>query len=214
MSEPDDFELLDRWREGDGRSGDLLFRRHFPRIYRFFRSKIGGDAEDLAQRTFLACIEGRERFRQASSFRTYLFGVARNQLLMHLRRKGRGRDAALDSDSSIPASSPESRAKQGEERRLVLKAMQKLPVDFQVALELFYWEDMSVDEIAEVLDVPAGTIKSRLWRGREMLRKHVEDEACSPEVKESTMQLLNQWIRTLRETLPAPSGEPQDDAPE
>src|SRR5690606_27370383 len=89
---PSDLELLDAWRRGDGRSGELLFRRYFAQLNRFFRNKTDTGAEDLIQTTFLACVEGRDRFRESSSFRTYLFGIAHNVLCAHYRRVARTAD--------------------------------------------------------------------------------------------------------------------------
>ena len=83
---PTDFELLDAWRAGDRDAGNELFLRHFESVCRFFRNKVRDGVEDLIQRTFLACVESRERFRKEATFRTYLFTVARNELFAHFRR--------------------------------------------------------------------------------------------------------------------------------
>jgi RNA polymerase sigma-70 factor (ECF subfamily) len=204
----DDFELLDKWRGGDSVAGDALFRRHFARIYRFFRSKVGADAEDLTQRTFLACVESRERMAEDSNFRAYVFGVARNQLLMHYRRAGRGSAPDPERQSVRQLGHcPALGLEKGEELRLVLAAMQNLPIDFQVALELYYWEDMEVVHIAQVLELPEGTVKSRLHRGRERLREEITKAAGSDALAQSTLQALNDWIKLLREQVPAGSEE-------
>src|SRR5690606_21707651 len=83
----DDFELLDAWRGGDLQAGSALFDRHFESIHRFLRNKVGDDTDEVMQRTLLACVETRDRFRGASTFLTYLFGVARLELLAHYRRR-------------------------------------------------------------------------------------------------------------------------------
>ena len=204
----DDFELLEAWRGGDGAAGDTLFRRHFARVYRFFRSKVGADAEDLTQRTFLACIESRQRMAEDSNFRAYVFGVARNQLLMYYRRAGRDRKAPDPEHESVRqlGDCPALGLEKGEELRLVLAAMQNLPIDFQVALELYYWEDMEVEHIAQVLEVPLGTVKSRLHRGRERLRDEIAKAASSEALARSTLQALNDWIKLLRERVPGVGG--------
>jgi RNA polymerase sigma-70 factor (ECF subfamily) len=197
----EDFELLEAWRNGDGRAGDALFKRHFLRIYRFFRSKVAGDAEDLTQRTFLALIENKERMREDSNFRTYAFGIARNQLLMHFRKLGYDRERPLESRSAaqLTGDGIETDLRRGEELRLVLAAMRRLPMEFQMALELYYWEDLGINDIAEVLDVAPGTVKSRLWRGRELLRKEIQNSDAPRALRDSTLQELNRWIGALRE---------------
>ena len=84
---PDDFELLDAWRSGDRAAGNTLFERHFDAVCRFFANKVNDNVDDLIQKTFLGCIEGRDRFRKQSSFRTYLFAVAHNILRVHFRTR-------------------------------------------------------------------------------------------------------------------------------
>jgi RNA polymerase sigma-70 factor (ECF subfamily) len=88
--EPDDRALLVAWRAGDRERGNELFRRHIRSVSRFFRSKIPEAAEDLTQTTFLAVAQVDPARIGEVPFRAYLFGIARNQLLMHLvRRRGR-----------------------------------------------------------------------------------------------------------------------------
>src|SRR5262245_5534947 len=94
-----DLALLERWRQGDRRAGEDLFARHLAEVYRFFEHKVGSDAEDLAQRTFLACTAARDQFRGQSTFRTYLFTIARHELHGYLRKLPRGERVDLDSTS-------------------------------------------------------------------------------------------------------------------
>lgn len=201
MADPNDLGLLARWRRGDAAAGDALFKSHFVGIYRFFTSKVGPDAEELTQRTFLALAENRDDMREDSNFRAYAFGIARNQVLMHFRRLGRGHETDIESQSvaDLSVDGLETGLRKGEELRLLLRAMQRIPLDFQIALELYYWEDMATAEIAEVLGISPGTVKSRLWRGREMLRKEIERVDAPDALRQSTLQNLNRWIEALRE---------------
>lgn len=82
-----DVELLEAWRAGDKRAGKRLFERHYDAVHRFFRNKVGSDAPDLVQKTFLGCIESVDRFRGEGSFRSWLFAVAYRQLCKHYRSK-------------------------------------------------------------------------------------------------------------------------------
>lgn len=81
----DDVELLDAWKGGDRRAGAALFERHYPAVLRLFHNKAGEQGKDLIQRTFLRCLEARDRILPGSSFRSFLFGIARNVLLEHFR---------------------------------------------------------------------------------------------------------------------------------
>ena len=89
----EDNTLLDRWCAGDTAAGNVLFKRHFATLYRFFEHKTDGEVDDLVQETFLQCVRGRETFRRQSTFRTYLFAIARHVLFQHWRdrlRRQRG----------------------------------------------------------------------------------------------------------------------------
>ncbi len=195
-----DDELLAAWRAGTAPAAEALFERHFDALYRFFRNKADDAADDLVQRTLLACFEGRDRFRGECSFRTYLFAVARNQLLAFLAQQRRaaridpGQDSVADS-----AASPSGTLDRRREQTLVLQALRRLPVDHQVLLELFYWEQLSGSELAEVLGVPEGTIRTRLRRARELLTKEIEGLGAHPELLHSTITDLDGWAAALRD---------------
>lgn len=180
----DDGQLLQRWRDGDLSAGEALVTRHYPAIYRFFRNKAPDDVDDLTQRTFLGCAEGRERFEQLSSFRTFLFGVARHVLYEHFRRRRRDQviDFGLSTAEGLAPTASQQLAARDERQRLMM-ALRRLPVDLQVALELYYWEDLSTREMAEALELPAGTVQRRLQRGRARLQQELallgQQEECA-----------------------------------
>ena len=175
-------------------------------MHRFFKSKVPAEAEDLTQRTFLACVESRDVIDATRSFPAYLFGIARNRLLTYLRDAKSADGIDMDSVRAVDvADSPEAGSARREERRLVLAAMRRIPLDYQVALELFYWESLAIDEIADVLEAPAGTIKSRLSRGRTLLRDEIVATARTPELSQSTLRYLADWIESLRANLPKAS---------
>lgn len=202
----DDLALLDAWRNGDKAAGDVLLQRHFDGLYRFFRNKLDHGVDDLIQRTFVACIAAKDSFRKQSSFRTYLFTVARHELYHHYAR--RQRDAAMfaPETTSIASmgASPTSVVAREQEQRILLRALRGLPLDLQVAIELFYWEQLSMAEIAEILEVPVGTAKSRLRRAREALEAKVRELADTPELAESTLVSFERWAESIRTLLGTP----------
>lgn len=170
-----DLTLLERWRRGDSRAGQELFARHFADIYRFFEHKVGADADDLAQRTFMACIDARDRFRGGSTFRTYLFAIARNQLYSYFRRMPRAEhiDFELTSIADLMPSlgSQLGRARAVERLRL---ALVQLPAEQQLLLELHYWHELDADALSEVFETTGGAIRVRLLRARRALRERME----------------------------------------
>ncbi len=190
-----DDALLQAWRAGDRNAGQQLIERHFDAVCRFFRSKVGDDVDDLIQRTFLDCLERTQEIR-TPTFRSYLFAVARNRLFDHLRRGFRRPVDALGSRSITDLQTRASGAiAKAQAKELVTRALQALPVDFQITLELAYWEELSGAEISAALGVSEHTVRSRLSRGRKMLRAHVERLAEAPVEAEQTLKHLERQIK-------------------
>jgi RNA polymerase sigma factor (sigma-70 family) len=195
-----DFELLEAWRAGDQTAGSALFERHFDAVFRFFRNKVTAGAEDLVQQTFLACVEARDRFRGDSSFRTYLFAAARNLLFAHYASRARSPeefDASVTSCADLGVS-PSGIVVEQEEHRILLAALRRLPLEMQVALELYFFEQLAGPELATALGVPEGTVRSRIRRGLEILRTKFAELLADPGV-ESTTSDIEAWAKQLRE---------------
>jgi RNA polymerase sigma factor (sigma-70 family) len=208
MEPKTDFELLEAWREGDQRAGKELFARHFDSIYRFFRSKVDDAAEDLTQQTFLGCVKAKDSYRGDASFRTYLYTIARNRLYTHIRDRQRrdavvevGQQSVADLGLGSGLGSATAAIAAREEQRLLLQAMRHLPLEMQVALELHYWEGLSVREIAIVIETPEGTIKRRLQRARQRLDELIVELASSDELRRSTQANFDDWAKALRANL-------------
>lgn len=171
-----DFELLDRWRAGDNAAGQALLARHFDTLCGFFESKCGQDADDLVQRTMLACVASRDRFRKDASFRTYLFTVARHELYHHLqarRRDGARLDFSITSIAEI-LTTPRSRMIKDADKVRVVEALRRLPVEQQTLLELYYWQELDMEALSEVLEIEPGATRVRLHRARKKLRELLE----------------------------------------
>jgi RNA polymerase sigma factor (sigma-70 family) len=194
-----DYELLASWRRGDLEAAAVLAERHVRTLYRFFHNKVHDAMEDLAQKTLLACVEGRDRIDETRSFRAYLLGIARHQLYRHYRglRRSEREIGALSVAQLVGSPSHEIAVE--EERRLLLAALRRLPIETQLVLELFYWEGMTTPEIAATLDEPDGTIRSRLSRGKALLRDVLEEMDAAPEARTATLTRLEDWARGLHE---------------
>ena len=181
------------------RPARALFERHFDALYRFFCAKTVAAAEDLTQETLLACVKGKERIEAGSKFRAYMFAVARRILYHHYdktRRKG-DREVGQRSVADLSPGQSTIMAKR-EEEKLFLAALRSLPLDYQIAVELQTWEGLTGPEIAAVLDVPEGTIRSRLRRARLQLEVRIRELAESPDVLESTLTGLDGWAANVR----------------
>jgi RNA polymerase sigma factor (sigma-70 family) len=196
-----DLERLEAWKRGDRAAGRELLDRYYEPLARFFRNKVGVDAPDLVQRTMLACIESRDRFRGTASFRTYLFTIARNELCAYFRRSHREVDLGESSIADL-GTSPSAALGRREEQRLLLEALRRVSVDAQITLELYYWEKLDTREIAEVLDIPAATVRSRLRLARDAVEAQLAALSLSRKVLTSTVEGFERWMRSMQARLP------------
>lgn len=200
----EDLEALEAWRAGDRDAGERLMRRHYPSVLRFFELKATAAADDLTQRTFLACMEGRERFRGEGSFKGYLFGIARFQLLEYLRRSDRGGRLVRfgEEDDAAVVTRLSTVVARHQEQQLLLRAMVCLPTDMHVALQLYYWEGLPTAEIGQVLGIPKSTVTTRLARAREQLRQQLTAMAKPGPVRTRLLEDLEGWARSVAATPP------------
>jgi RNA polymerase sigma factor (sigma-70 family) len=176
----EDLTMLQRWRDGDRHAGQALCGRHLDEIYRFFEHKIPGEADDLTQQTFLACVKARDQFRGQSTFRTYLFSIARNELYMRLRQLPRREHVDLEVSSlNELVSSPSKQLGKQQELAQVRAALSQLPVDQQVLLEFHYWHDLDAAALAEMFETSPGNIRVKLLRARRALRERLGASAVS-----------------------------------
>ena len=197
-----DVELLHGWAGGDREAGGELFRRHFVAVFRFFSNKVGAAAEDLTQQTFLACVESPQNFRGEGVFRAYLLATARNVLYKEYRRRRR-KDDRLDFTSKSAhdlGPSPSAVLEDKAQRRTVLEALRRIPVDYQIAIELYLWEDLTAAQMAEILELTEPGVRSRLRRAKTALARELDAVDAGPSL-DSTTSDLESWAESLRRTL-------------
>lgn len=206
-----DFELLEQWRAGDVEAGNQLFDRHFESIYRFLCHKTSSDPADLVQAVFLACVESPDAFRGDSSFRTYLFAIARKTLYKHYRDRAPDADFGVTSLADL-GPTPSRLADKRISDRLLLEALRAIPLELQIALELHYWEHMAGPEIAEVLEIAEGTVRSRLRRAKEALEEKLKQLSRSPRELETTLANLDQWAHAVRDLVDPDAADPPEHA--
>ena len=194
----DDISLLERWRDGDREAGNLLFERHFAVVCNFFRNKVSDGVDDLIQRTFVTCLEIEPNFRGDATFRSFLLGIARNVLFRHFRERSRdGRTFAPLETSVCDIDPTPSVMLAGRQRHAhLLEALRKLPVDLQIALELYFWESWTMKEIAVAQGIPPGTAASRLRRAKEALKQTLATGGTVPSDAD-----LERWAAEIRSTL-------------
>ncbi len=173
-----DRELVERAARGSREAFDELVRRHQSAIVSLARASTRGsdDAEDIAQEVFLRAWRGLGGFRGDSSFRTWLHRVAVNVVHSHTGRVGRLRQLLLpraDSDADDPIERAPARTDLEAEtllRDAIDRALATLPEELRMAVILRDVQGLDYREIADVLDVPIGTVESRIFRGRQRLK--------------------------------------------
>jgi len=199
-----DAELLVSWREGEAAAGEELVRRHYRVVERFLANKVGLERiPDLAQETFVRCVEARDRIDEAARFQTYLLTIAYRVFCAHLRREYRvASTAELDSVTLEAVDpSPSTLMVRKQEQRLLLEGLRAISVNHQVVLELHYWEELTTEEIGQILDIPPPTARSRLRRARSALEAAMAAKARSPALLDSTLTRIEDWAAACRREL-------------
>jgi RNA polymerase sigma-70 factor (ECF subfamily) len=198
--ETTELRLIRHWRSGDRTSGDRLLRRYVPVLKSYFARRVNSNVDELIQRTLLACVQAVDRYEGRSSFKTYLLGIAHHQFLMSLRPEplaGRGLGAATLSTRADD--SPSQLVAFRQEHFILVKALIRINPEYLGVLKLFYWGQMSVEEIASRLGIPAGTVKSRLARGRAELKTIVSGMNVKPSDRDDALRELQAWLASREE---------------
>jgi len=161
---------------------DLYQDKLFHMSYRMLNNRH--EAEDVVQDTFLRVYRNLERYNETMKFSTWIYRIATNLCIDRLRRRkpGFSLDAeteghdGLDGYSMLPGDdrTPESETILSETKEIVRRAIDTLPAKYKSVMVLRYLEDMSLQEVGDVLDMPVTTVKTRVHRGREFLRKKLE----------------------------------------
>lgn len=203
----EDWELFQKWSDGDRAAGETLVRRHVGVLTRFFRNKVRNpdDAAELTSETLLACTKNKDRINP-TSFRSFLFAVAMNTLRNYHRKQGK-RQREFDDfeeicvgDSDHPRSLS-SMAEMVSEGRLLVRALRRLSLDQQIVLELEYFETLKGTEIAELLGIPVQTVYTRSRRGKDRLKTVMTELADNPQLAQSTIMGLETWAIEIRKEL-------------
>lgn len=174
-----------------------IFDRHHSQLYRYLRRRVGdGLAADLAAETFVVAFARRAAYRaQMPDARPWLYGIAHNLLRNHLRDERRqlaayarrGTDPLADPDALAAFSTAEARADSAAISAELAQILARMPARDRHVLLLFAWADMSYAEIAQALNIPVGTVRSRLNRTRRQLRVLAERGSLNHLGRESWM---------------------------
>lgn len=158
-----------------------LVDAYYEALYRFGYSltRSPDHAADLVQETFSIWAAKNEQLRDRSKAKTWLFTTLHREFLGQRRKQARFSDEPLDENVEQEASGNEERADRQLDGQRVVELLGEMDEMYQAPLALFYLQQHSYKEIAEILDVPIGTVMSRLSRGKELLRKRMTSEPSS-----------------------------------
>lgn len=196
----EDRELLAAWAGGDQKAGTDFFRRYADRVTRFFARKLDDDVADLVQRTFVKMLEAQKKGVEIQSVGGYLFAVARTELYDSLRDKQkRGKFEPAVTSLADLGTSPSQVLARNEEQRLLLAALRRIPLDSQVALELYYWEQLSMQEVAEALGVTKSAAINRVHRARDQVRTALAELDGPQRLVTETIKDFEAWVARVRD---------------
>jgi RNA polymerase sigma-70 factor (ECF subfamily) len=183
-AELNDKQLVERVQRGDKRAFDLLTLKYQHKIVglvgRYIRD--ADEVMDVTQEAFIKAYRALPRFRGDSAFYTWLYRIAINTAKNHLvSRSRRPPDTDIDVDGEFQAdsavlrdvASPDNQLASDELERTIFKAIDDLPEELRVAVTLREFEGMSYEEIAEVMECPVGTVRSRIFRAREAIERSI-----------------------------------------
>lgn len=171
-------ELIIKATEGDWRSFEEIVRNYQDKVFSIalMLTKDGIEAEELAHLSFIKLWRNLGKFNFKSSFSTWLYRLVHNTFYDYLRKRKRwqANEVALEKFHSLEGTDDPYRDLQaGELKEIVKNALEKLPEKLRLIVVYYDMEGMSYKEISGIIKRPAGTVKSRLFRGRELLRKEL-----------------------------------------
>jgi RNA polymerase sigma-70 factor (ECF subfamily) len=177
----DEAVLVARLRRGEAEALGLAYDTHHEHVRRFARQLLADDdaAEDVVHDVFVTLPSASKRFEGRSSLRTFLFSIAAN-VVRHTKRATARRLGAYERLHEEPRGTSED-VEEARERRALAELMdrllQRLPMDQRLVVVLCVIEDRTSTEVAEILRVPEGTVRTRLFHARKKLREWVDEEA-------------------------------------
>jgi RNA polymerase sigma-70 factor, ECF subfamily len=168
--------------QGDRAALDALLRRHYDRIYALCRRMTGTDADaaDAAQEALISIVRGLPRFDGRAAFGTWAHRIAANACIDELRRRTRRPDPGLPEIEHAPAGGPPLTDQSVTDRIELDAALAALPRDFRLAVTLRDQLGLDYAEIAAVLEIPVGTVRSRISRGRAALAERLAPDHHRP----------------------------------
>jgi RNA polymerase sigma-70 factor (ECF subfamily) len=169
---------VERVRAGDLRAFEQLYKSYYPRLSRFLSNLLRRPhlVEEVLNDTMLVVWDKIEDFRGASRLSTWMFGIAYRQALGALRRLDEPVDDEALEHSESPEANPEQAAGQERARRTLSEAIERLSPSHRAVVNLTYFQEFGYREIAEIMDCPIDTVKTRMFQARRQLKQNLSGE--------------------------------------
>jgi RNA polymerase sigma-70 factor, ECF subfamily len=166
-----DETLIEKVAAGNRLAMQVLFARHHVRVYRFVLRMVGNDAvaEDVTSEAFLSVWRQAHRFEARSAVTTWILAIARYKALAELRRRGEAPGDEESADASDPADDPEVAFQNKHRGEILRRCLTQLSREHREIIDLVYYHEKSVQEVAEILDIPGNTVKTRMFYARRKL---------------------------------------------
>lgn len=179
-----DEQLIARFQQGDVQAFDVLVRRYKDQLLNFVYRFVGNrsDAEDIVQETFLRVFKNKHYYKEIAKFSTWVYTIAGNLAKTELRRRKRRKFFSVsnfvneEKDYDIPDRdhNPEAEVDGALKDAVIQKAIEKLPPKFKEVILLRDVQGFAYEEISQILNIPLGTVKSRVNRGRLKLQEDLK----------------------------------------
>ena len=182
-----DSELIQLARSGDDHAYDQLLKKYKQSVYNLVFRMVRDiqEAEDLTQESFIKAFSSLAQFNEEYAFSTWLYKIATNNCIDYFRKRKlqtysldkpiQYKDSEIQQEIPDPELNPEKSILADERHSIIQDAISTLPEKYYTAIVLRHNEERSYEEIAEILELPLGTVKARIFRAREMLNKALKD---------------------------------------
>ena len=178
MSGPEDTELIKRIAKQDQTAVEVLYGRYQVRVFRFILRKVRSEAvaEELTNEVFMEVWRNASRFEGRSSLSSWILGIAHNRAISSLRKR---RETELDEDAAgaiaDDSDDPEVTAQKTDKGALLRQCMERLSDEHRTIIDLVYYHEKSIAEVAEIVEIPQNTVKTRMFYARKKLSEFLEE---------------------------------------
>lgn len=181
-----DEEIAKRVCRGDKEAFGVLIERYEDKLTRYIRrfTQVNDDVSDVLQVIFIKAYTNLQGFDTSRSFNSWIYRIAHNESVNHLKKKGSEKVSFIDFDTMLPHlfadEETDTEVQKEETKRILESSLKNISPKYREVLILYYYDDLSYEEIAEVLQIPTSTVGVRIKRGKDALKKVLDSNNYQP----------------------------------